>query len=61
MSKFNKSETQLINQISKSGELIVDVKNEPKFFAKIEKIIAKFPDAFNFEIGNSGLLYISLA
>ncbi len=59
--KFNKSETHIVNQISTSGELIIDIKNEPKFFAKVEKMIAKFPDGFNFEFGNSGLLYISLA
>ncbi len=57
--KFNKSEIKLINQIKKAGELIIY--NEPKFWDKVQRMIDKSPDAFCYEVLNSGLIVITLA
>jgi hypothetical protein len=59
--KFTKAETEIVNQISRAGELVVDAKNEPKFMAKVEKLVNKNPDAFYFEVRKSGLVYVSFA
>jgi hypothetical protein len=58
-SKFNKSEIKLINQIKKAGELIIY--KEPKLLAKVQKMMDKSPDAFCYEVTNSGLVVITLA
>ena len=58
-SKFNKSENKLIDQIKKAGELIIY--KEPKFLAKVQRMMDKSPDAFCYEVLNSGSIVITLA
>lgn len=57
---FTKTEQKLINQIKRSGELII-TKEESKLLERCRTMIGKNPDAFYWEYGQSGLLYISLA